>query len=259
MLTKKHLAASVEDRKIAARESAEWFMGISRHGIVAADRIAQDHRTRSTFRRGASQFAGSVFIGLGVSLFVHSQLGVPAYDVMLTALRDQLGITLGQAGFLFTSLLFLVAALLGRRPRISGLVYMLSNGVAVDVWMHLIRDPDHLAVRYLFVFIGTLSIATGVALVVHAGLTGGAVELLMRAAEDRGFDAYRARQAIELSIVVAGVLLGGDVGIATAIFVLAMSPALKAGRQALADHQAGRHARLSVHSLTAPTGSDLNS
>ncbi len=244
MLTKKRLSTSVEYRKIAARESAEWFVGISRHGVVAAERVAHGPRTRANLRRATSQFAGSIFIGLGVSLFVHSQLGVPAYDVMLTALRDRFGISLGQAGLLFTSVLFLLATILGRRPRISGLAYMLSNGIAVDVWMHLIRDPDQLAVRYLFVVLGTLSIAAGVALVIHAGLTGGAVELLMHAAEDRGADPFRARQAIEISIVLGGVLLGGDIGIATAIFVLTMSPALKAGKQALADHQSGRQARL---------------
>lgn len=244
MKTKKRLATSVEYKKIAARESAEWFAGISRHGVIAVERVAHGPRSRATFQRAASQFAGSLFIGLGVSLFVHSQLGVPAYDVMLTAIRDRVGISLGQAGLLFTSILFLAATILGRRPRISGLVYMLSNMVAVDVWMQLVRDPDQLPVRILFVFLGTLSIAAGVALVIHAGLTGGAVELLMHAAEDRGFDPFRARQVIELSIVISGVLLGGDIGIATAIFVLTMSPALKAGKQALADHRTGRQARL---------------
>jgi uncharacterized membrane protein YczE len=68
---------------------------------------------------------------------------------------------------------------------------------------------------------------------------------LMRAAEDRGVDPFRARQAIELWIILGGVLLGGDIGIATAIFVLTMTPFLKAGQQALADHRSGRQARLS--------------
>ena len=67
----------------------------------------------------------------------------------------------------------------------------------------------------------------------------------MNAAEARGYNPFRARQLIELSIVVAGVLLGGDIGIATVFFVLAMSPMLRAGRQALDDHRRGRAERLS--------------
>ena len=110
--------------------------------------------------------------------------------------------------------------------------------------MRLIRDPDPMAVRMLFVVLGTLAIAAGVALVIHAGLTGGAIELLMRAAEDRGRDPFKIRQLIELSIVASGVILGGDIGWATAFFVLTMTPALRAGRQALEDHRRGRADRL---------------
>ncbi len=248
MSTMERLSASVEYKKIAARESAEWFVGISRHGIVAAERTAKGPRARATFRSVMSQTAGSILIGLGVSLFVHSQLGVPAYDVMLTALRDRFDITLGQASWLFTGVLFLVATILGRRPRISGLVYMLANGLAVDLWMPLIRDPEAMTARVLFVLLGTTAIASGVALVVNAGLTGGAIELLSKAAEDRGVDPFKARRALELWIVVGGVLLGGDIGVATAVFVLTMSPILKAGQQALIDHRAGRDARLSAAS-----------
>lgn len=242
------LTSTVDVSRHAARTSARWFVGISRHGVVAAERVARRPQSRKGFRQVLSQFAGSVLIGLGVSLFVHARLGVPAFDVMLTALRDLLGITLGQAGWLFTGSLFLLATLLGRRPRISGLFYMLANGLAVDIWLRLIRDPELLAVRFLFVVLGTLVIAGGVALVVHAGLTGGAVELLMHAAEDRGLDPFAVRRAIEVLIVVGGVALGGDLGFATIFFVLTMSPSLKAGQQALADHRDGRERRINLAS-----------
>ena len=137
-----------------------------------------------------------------------------------------------------------MAAALGRRPKISGIFYLLAAGVSVDIWIHLINDPDPLAVRMLFVVFGTAAIAMGVALVVHAGLTGGSIELLMHAAEDRGYDAFRVRQVLELGILVLGVVLGGDLGFATVFFVVAMAPMLKAGRQALEDHRRGRAERL---------------
>jgi len=238
------LSSTVDVSKDAARASARWFVGISRHGVLAAERVTQLPGSRNRFRQTISMFAGSIFIGLGVSLFVHARLGVPAFDVMLTALRDILGISLGQAGWLFTSILFGIAAILGRRPTLGGIVYMLSNGIAVDVWMRLIRDPDPLAVRMLFVLLGTLAIAGGVALVIHAGLTGGSIELLMNAAADRGRDPFKVRRGIEIAIVVVGVALGGDFGWATIFFVFTMSPALKAGQQALNDHRAGRAERL---------------
>ena len=66
----------------------------------------------------------------------------------------------------------------------------------------------------------------------------------MNAAEDRGYDPFRVRRGIEIAIVVGGVLLGGDLGPATVFFVLAMSPILKLGKQALEDHRRGRAERL---------------
>lgn len=227
-----------------ARARIDWFTGLSRHGLVAAERLTQRPRTRTTLRQASSQFGGSLLIGLGVSLYVHARLGVPAYDVMLTALRDRFGITLGQASWMLTGFLFLIATSLGHRPRISGLVFLIGNGLSVDIWLSLIRDPDEIFTRMLFVVLGTMAIAGGVALVIHAGLTGGAMELLMNAASDRDLDPFRVRRAIELSIVLFGVLLGGDLGPATIFFVLTMSPILKLGKQALEDHRSGRTHRL---------------
>jgi len=192
-----------------------------------------------------------MFIGLGVSLFVHSRLGVPAYDVMLTALRNRMGISLGQAGWVFTGVLFVIAAVLGQRPRLSGIAFTLANGLAVDTALGLINDPETLGVRMLFVLLGTMSIATAVALIIHAELTGGALELLMRAGEDRGYDPFKVRRNLEFGFVVLGVLLGGDIGFATIFFVLTMSPILRQGRQFLADHRYGREQR--IHQLAGRT------
>ena len=101
-----------------------------------------------------------------------------------------------------------------------------------------------MATRMLFVLLGTTAIAAGIALVVHAGLTGGAIEQLMNAGADRGIDPFRLRRGLEIAIVVTGVALGGDLGPATIFFVLTMTPILRLGQQALVDHRAGRTARL---------------
>ena len=219
-------------------------MGISRHGYIAAERLANKPQTRSRLRQSVSFVGSSALIGLGVSLFVHARLGVPSFDVMLTALRDLLGVSLGQALWLFTGSMFVVAAALGRPPRFSSLLWLGANGASVDVFLSLIRDPESPLVRVLFVAMGTTAIATAVALVVHAGFTGGSLELLSLAAEDRGLDPFVVRRNIEIAIVIVGFTLGGDLGPATLVFALTMSPLLRAGRQALDDHRVGRELRL---------------
>ena len=221
----------------------DWLAGLSRHGTLSRQsNNVPDART--TVRQGISQLGGSLLIGLGVSLYVHANLGVAAYDVMLTALRDLLGISLGQASWAFTAFLFAIATVFGHRPKLSGLGYLFFNGLAVDFWINLINVPDDMFTRLLFVLVGTTAIAGGVALVVHAGLTGGPIDALMRAARDRGIDPFKFRSVVELGIVILGVLLGGDFGPGTIFFILTMGPLLRIGRQALMDHRTGRSARL---------------
>ncbi len=143
-----------------------------------------------------------------------------------------------------SALLFGIAALLGQRPRLGGLAYVLMNGIAVDAALGLVVDPEPLTLRITFVVLGLFSIISGISLVVHSGLTGGAFELLMRAGQERGLDPIRVRASMELGILVAGVVLGGDFGIATVVFALAVGPVMRVVKQAMSDHRAGRTLRL---------------
>ncbi len=187
---------------------------------------------------------GASLIGLGVALFVHARLGVPPYDVFLSVVRDRVGMTLGQAAWTMSAVFFTIATLLGRRPRIGGLIYVLMVGFSVDTWLSLVNDPELLVVRVLFVVFGLLSIVSGVSLVIHSGLTGGAFELLMWAGADRGYDPIRIRSALEIGLFAAGVILGGDLGVATVVYAVAVGPVMRVLRQAMDDHRAGRAARL---------------
>ncbi len=238
--------STAESTVESTRASARWFVGFTRAGIMAAGERVSTPATRTGFSQIASLLLGSTMIGLGVTLFVRADLGVPAYDVMLTAIRDHLGLTLGQAGWVFTGFLFTVATALGQRPRPSALFYTVSNGIAVDTFMRLIREPDVLAVRLTFIGLGILIIAAAIALVLHAGFGGGSLELLMKAAEKRGVNPFRVRTTLEVLIVGIGLLLGGDFGPATIVFVLTISPILQAGQRALKDHRLGRQLRIAV-------------
>ncbi len=229
---------------VRTRRYSNQLFALSRHGMVAAGRQVYTPTTRTGAAKLLILLLGSSLIGLGVTLFVRSGLGVPAYDVMLTALRDRLGVSLGQAGWLFTGLLMLVATVLRQPPKPSGIAYLLANGLAVDTFMTVIAEPEPMAVRVTFVVLGTLAMATAIALVLHAGLTGGSIELLMKAGEARGLDPFRVRTAVEAAVVVGGLVLGGDFGPATVVFVVLMSPVLQAGQLALSDHRAGRRSRL---------------
>ena len=187
---------------------------------------------------------GSVMIGLGVSLFLHARLGLPPFDVLLSAIVDRTGLTHGQAAWSVSGSLLALVTLLGRRPSLFGVVFVLTNGASVDAWSMLIADPDSLVTRLLFVALGVMSIAGGIALVAHSSSTGGPFELLTRAAGDRNLNPTVFRSFLELSTVATGVALGGSLGVGTLIFVFSIGPTISFAVQALSDREVGRRRRL---------------
>lgn len=218
----------------------------SRHGLIAITKGRSAETTRTTLVRSVSLLLGSTFIGLGVSFFVHARLGLPPYDVMLSATSRHLGVTYGQAAWMMSAVLFSVATMLGQRPKMSGLAYVIANGFAVDIALSVVNDAQSLGLRIVFAGLGFGAIVAGVSLVVHSGLTGGAFELLMNAGSERGFDPIRVRTGLEIAILAAGIGLSGDFGIATVGFALLVGPTMRIFYQALHDHRHGRQNRMAT-------------
>ncbi len=232
--------------------STGFALSLSRNGAMAADRAwSARPAARSSLRKTLVLIVGATLIGLGVALFVHARLGLPPYDVLLSVIRDRLGITLGQAAWSMSALMFSIATVLGRRPRLGGIIYVFMIGTSVDVWLSLINDPEPLPVRIMFVTLAAACMISGVSLVIHSGLTGGSFELLMWAGADRGYDPIKIRSSLEIGLFTAGVILGGDFGVATVVYALGVGPLMRLIRQAMEDHRAGRAARLDAGRLDA--------
>jgi len=219
-------------------------VGFSRHGVLAASRRLYPHSARTPARRFISLGIGSSLIGVGVALLVQANLGLSPYDVLVSGLQPRLGISFGQTVWAVSAVLFAAAALLGEFPSRWGLAYVAANGLAIDAASGLINAPDSMVGRVLFVFASLISISAGISLVVHSGSTGGAFELLMRAAEKRGLRRSATRTGLEVGVLSLGIALGGSFGFATVAIAMLIGPTLVVMGQALADHSAGREARV---------------
>lgn len=219
-------------------------VGVSRHGVLAASRRLYPHSATTPLRRLASLVIGASFIGVGVTLLVQANLGLSPYDVMVSGVRNHLPLSFGQTVWLCSAVMFGIAALLREFPSRWGIAYVVAVGFAIDGAADLINAPTHLSERVAFVFAGLVVIATGIALVVHSGSTGGSFELLMRAGENRGLPRAQVRTGLEVGVLVFGVLLGGSIGFATFVVAAGIGPLLVVIGQALSDHDAGREARL---------------
>ena len=217
--------------------------GISRHGVIAGARRLRVGPLPSAAARLGWVLPASALIGLGVALLLAADLGLPPFDVWLSAVDQRTPLSHGQAAWATSGDFFVMASFLGVRPTLVGMVFVFANGVSVDVARRLIVAPDALGVRVMMAAFGLFLLTAGIALIVHTAATGGSFEAIMEAAERRGVHPGHVRTGLEVSVLLAGILAGGGFGVMTIVVALSLGPLLAATMQALADHRAGREAR----------------
>lgn len=224
--------------------------GFSRHSLVLRDAPAR----ATSFGAKASRLAiGSLMIGVAVNLLRAAELGLAPYDVLAGGVAHTLGLSLGQAAWVVAGLLFATATVLGHRPTIWSVAFVVANGTAIDATDQLIAAPTSLAARILLLLSAIAVMAFGINLVLHAGVTGGPFELLIRAGQDRGRDPVVIRYCLDIGVLSVGIIIGGPFGPGTLVFAATMGAVFAQMQQLLADHRAGRTARLQA-SRSATTG-----
>ena len=102
--------------------------------------------------------------------------------------------------------------------------------IAIEVMYTVLPRPEPLGVRLLFVLVGTATIGLGSGFYLTAGHGPGPRDGWMTGLHHRtGWPVGRIRLLIELTVLTAGWLLGGTVGIGTALFALLIGQAVAVG------------------------------
>jgi len=168
--------------------------------------------------------AGGLAIGVGAGLLIASALGVTSWDVLTTAVADRAGLSVGVAGALLSIVVYVGCAPFGRLPGWGNLVLLFGVSAAVDGTLALVDEPAALVGRLALYLVGVPLVCLGVALIVHADIGVGPLEMVMLVATDRDVPLVRARVAIEVTTLAVGGVLGGDLGVGTAVFAVTAGP-----------------------------------
>jgi uncharacterized membrane protein YczE len=168
--------------------------------------------------------AGAVAIGLGAGFLISSALGVTSWDVLTTAVADLSGVSVGVAGALLSIAVYVGCAPFGRLPGWGNLVLLFGVSAAVDATLAVVDEPGAVAGRLGLFVVGVPLVCLGVALIVVADIGVGPLEMVMLVATDRRVPLVRARVAIEVTTLTVGGLLGGALGLGTAVFAVAAGP-----------------------------------
>ena len=172
---------------------------------------------------------GLAFFGFGITLFLRANLGLAPWDVFHKGLSEKLDVSIGLVIVGVGLLLLLLWIPLRQKPGVGTVLNALEIGFVVNLTKPLVGEPDQLVMRTLMVIAGVLVIALGSALYIGAGLGSGPRDGLMlglskRSIAGRQISIRLARTVIELTVMVAGLFLGGSIGVGTLIFMFGIGP-----------------------------------
>ena len=172
---------------------------------------------------------GLAFFGFGIALFLRANLGLAPWDIFHKGLSKKLDISIGLVIVGVGLLLLLLWIPLRQRPGVGTILNAIEIGLVVNLAKPLIDEPDQLIIRALMVIAGVLVIGLGSALYIGAGLGSGPRDGLMLGLSKYAIRGHQisirvARTAVELTVMVAGLFLGGSIGVGTLIFMFGIGP-----------------------------------
>ncbi len=163
--------------------------------------------------------------GVAIALMVKGALGASPWDVFHLGVALHAPLSLGTV-IVIASLAVLLAWIpLRQMPGLGTLANTLLLGPFADINLALLGAPSGWAMQIVFMLGGVLVCGFATALYVGAQLGPGPRDGLMTGLARRsGWSIRRVRTLIELTVLAAGIALGGTVGVGTVVFALAVGP-----------------------------------
>jgi len=176
-------------------------------------------------RRLLQLLVGLFLYGVAIALMVRAGIGVAPWDVLTQGIVRQTGLGFGLVVFLTSVVVLLLWIPLRQRPRFGTVANALLVGPFADLGLHVLPQQTVWWAQGLTFALGLLLLAVASGLYIGAAFGPGPRDGLMLGLHRRfGVRVGVARTAIELTVLAIGWLLGGQVGIGTALEALLIGP-----------------------------------
>jgi uncharacterized membrane protein YczE len=182
--------------------------------------------------RVVALFAGLVVVAVAIVALLESDLGLPPWDVFHMGVSLHTPLSLGTASIVVGLALIAVSWPLGVAPGFGTVANAIVIGATIDV-LTGVPAVEHLSAHGLplragLIVAGIALFALGSALYIGAGLGAGPRDSTMIALSKRtGARIGIVRGGIEVTVLVAGLALGGRAGIGTVALALLVGPSLE--------------------------------
>ena len=184
---------------------------------------------------------GLTLFGAGEGSLVAAGLGNSPWTVLAEGVSVQSALSVGAATVVISFLVLLIWFPLRQRPGLGTIANAVWIGIALQATLLLLPDDPPLAPALLLMAAGIALVALGSGLYLTAALGPGPRDGLMTGFHrTTGASLRLVRATIEISVLIAGFLLGGTVGLGTVAFAVAIGPGvqLAVGRLSTPEWQA---------------------
>ncbi len=176
-------------------------------------------------RRLVQLHFGLALFGFALALMVRATLGLDPWTVFQQGLTDVTGLTLGQLSIAVGALVMLAWIPLRQKPGFGTFANIVVIGLVIDASLMVLPEFEGLGLRAAMMTAGVVLNAVGTAAYIGAGMGTGPRDGLMTGLHERlGWSIRVSRLSIEATVLAAGWLLGGVVGVGTVLYAVVLGP-----------------------------------
>jgi uncharacterized membrane protein YczE len=170
-------------------------------------------------------YIGLLLYGFGAGLQVRAGLGLDPWDVFHQGLSRHVGLAIGTVLIIVGAAVLLLWIPLHQRPGLGTISNVVLIGVSLNLTLQFVPNVHGLALRIAVLALGILlgGVATGMYIGANYG-PGPRDGLMTGLARRTGKSIRLVRTCIEVTVLAAGWLLGGTVGVGTVAYAVAIGP-----------------------------------
>ena len=166
---------------------------------------------------------GLYLVGLGLAMMIHTGLGVPPWDVLSQGLQVQTGWSFGTCAVVISGIVLLMWIPIKQQPGIGTVINAILIGPFADLSKPLMPELSGWFANLVWMIIGLIAVAIGAGLYISANLGAGPRDgLMVGLTRVSGWPFWVIRTIGESVVLITGWLLGGTVGIGTALFAISI-------------------------------------
>lgn len=163
--------------------------------------------------------------GVAIALMIEGALGASPWDTFHQGVSLHAPMSLGLVMIVTAAFVLLAWIPLRQRPGLGTVANALLLGPFADAALAWIGTPDSLPLRIACMAGGVVVCAFATALYIGAQLGPGPRDGLMTGLVRRtGWSIRRVRTAIEVTVLLTGLALGGTAGLGTVLFAFGVGP-----------------------------------